>query len=468
MSQKPEHQDAAPAPVDGEIVAEKDQASAKSARKAKAAVAIDLPASAVSDVTPAETPVEAKADEAAPERTEAAPADSPKAEELPVPPPVAKPATPKLVPGLIGLVAGVIGGLGASQFAGFLPFKAPAKPDAALEQRLAGFEAALKAAPAASQPLLDRLAKAEAALADGTKREEALRGEIAKLNAAIAKESADRTKAIAERPVGLLGTGTGAPDSTVEIERLKGRLGTIETSAKAVPEAIGALAAKGEAVIGKVDALAPRLDQMNMRVETLAPKLNAVTDQVSALQKTVAGVASRDGLAQAASRVAATSLLAEAFFKGEGLAASLNVLKNLGEAAPNLALLAPYAEKGAPNAATLLAELKAIKPKPADGAKPANDVLERVKTGVLSLVEVRKTGAITGTDDDAHLARAEQALIKGDIATAITLVGRISAPRNEAYAAWKARAEARAKAEDLVGKLKSDAVAALAASAAKP
>lgn len=459
MSQKPEHQDAAPAPVDGEIVTEANQASAKSARKAKAAMAIDLPASAVSDVTPDPTPIH---------QTEPTPADVSEAEEPPASPPAAKLSTPKLVPGLIGLVAGVIGGLGASQFAGFLPFKVPSKPDSALEQRLAGFEASLKAAPAASQTLVDRLAKAEAALADGAKREAALQDELSKLNAAITQESADRAKALAERPVGLLGTGAGVPDSAVEIERLKGRLGTIESSAKAVPEAIGALAAKGEAVIGKVDALAPRLDQMNMRVETLAPKLNAVTDQVSALQKTVAGVANRDGLAQAASRVAATSLLGEAFFKGEELATTLSVLKNLGETAPNLTLLAPYAEKGAPNAATLLAELKTVQPKSAEVAKPAADVLERVKSGVLSLVEVRKTGAITGTDDSSHLARAEQALNKGDIATALTLVQRLSAPTNEAYATWRARADARIKAEILVGKLKSDAVAALAAAAAKP
>ena len=122
------------------------------------------------------------------------------------------------------------------------------------------------------------------------------------------------------------------------------------------------------------------------------------------------------------------------------------------------------AEAPPPDSKTLLAELRAIKPPtvgPSAGDPPS--IFERVKRGALSLVEVRRTGEITGTDDAAHLARAEQALGRGDLATALTLTGRLSPAAAPAYAAWRTRAEARIKAGEALGALRADALATLAA-----
>lgn len=439
----------------------------KSARGGKPRnVAIDLAPSAVSEVV-------ADAPDQTPEALE-----SPPEAAAPV-----KVRSPKLVPGLIGLVAGAIGGFGAYQGGDFVMPRAP-KPDPAVVARISTLEQGLKASAgvpsgAAGAEIADRLAKAEAGIADAAKREAALNAAITKLNASLANESVERGKALAGltdklgaaaekssamsllAPPALTGAESGA-----ELEKLRARLTLLESSAKAMPEAIGALTARGDAAVSRVDTLSPRLDDVAVKVETLAPKLGAANEQIAALTKTVAGVTGRDTLAQASAVVASSGVLADAFVRGEALSVPLSILRNLGIAAEKLAPLAPFAEKGAPSAGVLLAELRAIKV-PAPDGKPvgdakSGDILERIKAGALSLVEVRKSGDVTGTDDAAHAARAEQALQRGDIPAAVVLIGKLSAKPSEAYSGWRARADARIKGAESVEKLRNESLAALA------
>lgn len=478
MSDKP---DAAKTenPATGEPLSatgEDASSAAKSARggKARASVAIDLPPSAVSEVA---TEAPASADPAP---------QSP--EPLPAPSPV--PAkSPKFVPGLIGLVAGAIGGFGAYQ-GGDLVMPRASSPDPAVMARIVTLEQGIKAAAAApagtpGADVADRLAKAEAMMTEAAKREAMLRDEIARLGSALASESAERGKALAgfTEKLGALAEKSGAmslltppaptsAESAAEFEKLRARLALLETSAKALPEAIGALNARGDAAVGRVETLSPRLDDVAVKVETLAPKLGAANEQIAALAKTVAGVAGRDALAQASAIVASSGVLADAFARGEALAMPVSILRNLGIAADRLAPFAPFADKGAPSAAVLLAELRAIRPPSADG-KPASeaksaDILDRIKAGALSLVEIRRTGDVTGTDDAAHIARAEQALQRGDIPGALALVGRLSARVGEAYAGWRVRAEGRIRAAAAADALRNESLAVLAKASLGP
>lgn len=468
-------------------------------------VTIDLPASEIGEAPPAEArPAEAAS--LPPTRTveTAGPAEPepPEAAEpmrQPAPPPPVR--SPKAVPAFLGLVAGALGGFGAWHLGDYLnPPRPPALVQAgpsqaafaALETRLKGIEEAAKpaSAPAPALPpeLAQRLDKAEAALAEAVKRETGLKDEIGRLANALASESAARDKAIAElaarppqtAPVGIMSQSAPPADAAAkaEIDGLKNRLAQMEAGTRALPAAIGQAAAKGEAAANRVDGIAPRVeavasridgiapkvDAVSTRVEQLAPKLEQVGNDVAGLGKTIAGLAGRDQLARAASVQAATAILDDAFARGEALAAPLGVLANLGVPQAALTPFQPFAERGAPNASALLAELRAVPPKPPE-AKPNADLFERLKSGALSLVEVRQTGEITGSDDAAHLGRAEQALGRGDIATALTLVGRLSAQRGEAYAPWRARAEARLKAADALVAIKRNSLAELAKAA---
>lgn len=397
--------------------------------KAKASPAIDLPASEVIEVKPQDV-----APESAPNEAVSAEPSPDKMPETAISSPPATPSAPsRLMPGLIGLVAGAIGGFGAYHVGEFARPKAPAT-DRVLVDRLGALEqrlAALKPGDAGAsvpQAVIERLDRAETALVQVSKGHELLGVELGKLGAALGTEVTERKK-LAEtvgrapsQAVGVLAPQTGA-----DLDGLKSRLGT---------------------------------------VEAMQPRVESVAKDVQALSSRIAGLAARDTLGAANARLAAVSLLEDGFGKGRPLTATLDILKNLGTDSAMLAAFAPFAAAGAPDARKLLDELRAITPPPAPGAAPANQgLIDRLKQGAASLVEVRRTGEVTGTDDAAHLAGAEQALQRGHIPAAAAFIARLSAARAPAYASWRSRAEARLRAADTLVALRGDAVAALAKAA---
>lgn len=376
----------------------------------------------------------------------------------------AKRGTPILVPALISLVAGGVGGFGAWQVTDYLNPRVQ-RPSPQIEARIAAIEQGARSGNAGEIPqvLIDRLSRAEAALQAADQREKTLRDEIGKLASGLTQEAGERAKALAAisaapatAPVVI-----PVPDANREVDQLKARIGSVESAANALPSAIGTVSAKADTVASRMETLAPRLDQVNLRVETLAPKLDAVGEQVSQLGKTVSTLANRDALSRGAAFVSATGLLSEAFERAQPLGPSAAVLRNLGIGAEALAALTPFAEQGAPSLQTLLGELRAIRPPQAPGAAGSNDLVERLKQGVSSFVEVRRTGQVTGTDDPSQVAIAEQALQRGDLAAALAAIGRLSPERAPLYAAWRQRADLRLKAGEAAQKLRREAVAAL-------
>jgi hypothetical protein len=413
--------------------------------KPKATPAIDLPATDVIEVK-AEHSVQVEAPAEAGPAIEAVTAEVNAAQVEPVVEPnaPAQPAAPatkpsKLVPGLIGLVAGAIGGFGAYHLGEFSRVKTPPMESAlvtrlgALEQRIATAKPG-DASTAAPKALMDRLEKAEALLVEAGTREAALRTELGKVGAAVSAETAERKKALetlSQRPAPAVVAGGTPAAGNAELDGLKSRLGS---------------------------------------VETLQPKLDTVTKDLQDLSGKIAALNTRDPLGAANARLAAVNLLEDGFARGRPLVPTLELLKNLGSDAALLAAFAPFAAAGAPDAKKLHDELRAIAPPPAANAAPPDQgLIDRVKQGALSLVEVRRTGDVTGSDDAAHLARAGQALQRGEIGAALVLVARLSPAAAPAHAGWRTRAEARLKAVEALTALRGEAVAALAkaASAAK-
>lgn len=407
--------------------------------KAKSAPAIDLPATEVVEVAPgAEVAPEATAEASAEPVTESAPTEGesvvPSSASSPPPAQVSQPS--KLMPGLIGLVAGAIGGFGAYHLGEFSRAKTP-PAESALVTRLGALEQRVTAAKPGEasvvipKALLDRLEKAESQLGEATTREATLRAELGKLGAAVSTEATERKKALealSQRPAAVGLTGNSSNPTAAELDGLKSRLGS---------------------------------------VETLQPKLDTVAKGLQDLSGKIAGLSTRDPLGAANARLAAVNLLEDEFLRGKPLTSTLDLLKNLGSDAGKLATFSPFAASGAPDAKKLHDELRAIAPKPAATATPPDQsLIDRVKQGALSLVEVRRTGDITGTDDAAHLARAGQALQRGEIGAALALIARLSPAAAPAYSGWRTRAEARLKAVEALGALRSEAVAALTKAAA--
>jgi len=392
---------------------ESESASTKPAentlpKKTRPPVEIDLPAESARE-TKAEPDVALAGEPRLPEQP---------AIETQPPPAPARPAM--AMPLLLALVAGIAGSLGVEALLG--------GPDSsltsALDQRLARLEQVKPpSAPAIPAELADRLAKVEKALSEVAPREQALQAEITRL--------ASQLKTLAERPVATGSPVAGpAPETTAEFERLRA---AIEAARRQAEEQIA--------------------------------RFTGLNDQIATLTK---AVASANGeLARASATAVVSQNLAESFQRHEALGGAIEALKALGVAADRLAPLTAYAQNPPPSLASLGAELRELARAGTEAGKGTEaDFLTRLRQGAASLVEVRRTGEITGTDDAAHLARAEQAVVRGDLATAITLVGRLSAPRAERFAGWKAKAEARAKADDAIRQIRQESLAGLARAAA--
>ncbi|MCA0407251.1 MAG: hypothetical protein LCH39_14000 [Proteobacteria bacterium] len=406
-------------------------------RKAKAAPEMDLSASdvrevsvetpateAVSDVVAAEAPAQPEpvgepAAQAEPEK----PAEPTPEEPAPsAPPPAASPS--RAVPALLGLVAGLIGGVGGATLApqlGSLMGTAPARIDSAVTERLA---------------------KAEEALSGFKAREDALRAEIASLGSKLSGEGESARKALQtleSKAVSL------AQQASPDIDALKGRLGKLEGEAQVVPKEIGALGSK---------------------VGTLQPKLETLEKTVETLNSRVAAVGAKDALALANGRLAAQSLLEEAFQSAKPYAEPLDLITRTGGNPVLIGLAKPFAETGAPSAKTLRDEFVALKPKAPVAPASEGGFMDRAKKAALSLVEVRQVGDVTGKGDEAVLARVDQALVRGDLATAFSASAALSPAATPVYAPWRARLEARIKAGEAVVQLRKDAQVTLARAAA--
>jgi hypothetical protein len=348
------------------------------------------------------------------------------APEAALPPPASAPRakSPKLVPTLLGLVAGAVGGFGAWHVTGLMD-GGVGKLTAGLDQRLTRLE---QARPSSPPDLADRLTRAERGLAEALPREQALRAEIGKLQAAITAEQGERTKALAALSERSIAPAPAATDGTS----------------------------------------APLIAEMQAQMSALGPRVNSMADQVATLSRSLGQVAGRDDLSRTSAMLVTTGLLGEAFQRHEVLGGILEALKSMGAGEADLAPLMPFATSPPPSPSALLTELRAI-PSKKGPEKPEGDFFERLRSGAASLVDIRRTGEITGTDDAAHIARAEQALQRGDVATALTLVGRLTPSRAEDFTSWRTRAEQRVKALEAVGKLRAASLARLsrAASGAK-
>jgi hypothetical protein len=435
MPQKPDDGDD-PKSAGAPGAAPKPVAGGRSPRS-KSAIAIDLPAGSVREVSenaaadaPAPEPVApgaAPGGEKEPDLSASPPSSSPPPSSPSPRPDAPRPDAPRraTAPVLFALAAGLAGGVAG----GVLSDRLMPAPEAvsarieAVERRIATLPPPLAAA--APDALAARIAELEARFAEGSAALTALRADLARLGAALARESTDRAaavEALARRPA-------PAGGSAGEHAALAGRVAALEAGGKALPE----------------------------RIEALATT-------IAALESRLAARAAGEAIGRAQARLAAVTLAQEAFRTGRPLATPLDLLAKSGLAPERLAALRPFAASGAPGARALLDELRAARPK-ADARPAEGSTLDRLRASALSLVEIRKAGEATGSDDAAHLARAEQALTRADIAAALVAIGQLSPASAPAHAEWLKRATARQQAEAALAALGGEALAALAAAA---
>lgn len=308
---------------------------------------------------------------------------------------------------------------------------------AAVSERVQALEAvpapAPGADPAAVEALAGRLDKAEAALA-GTEaaaaESQALRQEIDGLTAKVAE---------------LSGAGGDTSALRTEIDSLTQQLGELsgkveELAAKPEPAAPEPLPQALVDLPARVDELAASLGQFQTMAAGEAPKGGDALVLVAAqLQSSLAS-----GRPYARELATARAIAPEGTDLGEVFAA-----------------LEGRAGRGQPTLAALQDSFRRLAPQVirADRTRTDADWLDLTLGRLNSIVTVRRAdGDIAGTDGAAVVARAEEALNKGNLARAVEELRTLTGPAADLLKPWLADAGSRVAAEKAAQALTDAAV----------
>jgi hypothetical protein len=159
--------------------------------------------------------------------------------------------------------------------------------------------------------------------------------------------------------------------------------------------------------------------------------------------------------------------LKERLYEGRPFLEELERMQSLAgdDAKLTIALeeLRPHAPGGIPGLESLrtgfeTAARKALTPRPEKNASFA----DKISANISGVVSVRRVGDVPGSTADAIIARAESALVKGDVEAATLEVAALQKNAGAAMQAWLADAKAYLARESALSHLKS-AIAALKA-----
>ena len=232
----------------------------------------------------------------------------------------------------------------------------------------------------------------------------------------------------------------------------------IDSKVAALGGSVYALKAQGAGVKdldGKVTALAATLDGLKKEDATTESSLAALQDGQKSLE---AKVTSAPALA-----VVADSLVT-AIAHGTPYASEVAALGSLGADPAKIAVLKENADKGVPSAKALEQSFKPLADKiiAASNKVPPNaSLMDRLKSGMSSMVSVRSAGASDGDDVGSRVSRIETDLAHDDVAGAYATWDGLPADAKAKSDAWGALAKTHVEAADAAHGLQQQAIASL-------
>ena len=232
----------------------------------------------------------------------------------------------------------------------------------------------------------------------------------------------------------------------------------IDSKVAALGGSVDALKAQGAGVKdldGKVTALAAALDGLKKEDATTQSGLASLQDGQKALE---AKITSSPALA-----VVADSL-GQAIAHGAPYASQVAALGSLGADPAKVAVLKENADKGVPSAQALaqkFAPLADTIMATANRASPNAGLMDRLKSGMASMVSVRSAGASDGDDVGSRVSRIEADLAHDDVAGAYATWDGLPADAKTKSDAWGALAKTHVEAMDAAHALQQQAIASL-------
>ena len=261
-----------------------------------------------------------------------------------------------------------------------------------------------------------------------------LRSRVETLQASAA--AADRKAAVASDAAMKAGS---------ELQAVTAKLASLGNAQAPDTSAFSAQAQRAEAAAA---ALGQRLDQM-------AGRLGSVETQAKA-----ASNASPE--AMAAARIVLAERVQRALAGGRPFAGDIAALAKSGVAQADLAALTAVATSGAPTREALQAGFRKHGATFQREVMPVSDSwTDKLLALTSRIVTVRPVGDSGSTDPATLPIRLESAIAAGDIVKAVSLWGQLPEPARRASAEFGADLQKRAAADAAIAKIAQDAVAAL-------
>jgi hypothetical protein len=258
---------------------------------------------------------------------------------------------------------------------------------------------------------------------------------------------------------------------TAALTDLEGRVAALSRDIEALkstaPADSSAVASEVASLRQEVDSLSAKLESApgEERIAALEAKLDAANTKIDAANAKVDAASAKIDAAAALAPAVAADALAAALDSGHPFANELAALRTLGVGAATLDALAPRADSGLPTLASLRAtferEIATV-----DLAEPipeGTSVMDRLVRSARGLVDVRPAHPTEGADPTAVVARIRAALEADDLKTALSERESLPDAAKAATADFARDAEARQSADDLVAKLRAEALAQLEA-----
>ena len=204
---------------------------------------------------------------------------------------------------------------------------------------------------------------------------------------------------------------------------------------------------------------------LRQEMEQLGARLEAAPDEarVAAVEADLSEARRQVETAAALGPAVAADALAAAVESGRPFNAELDALVVLGADEATLAALRPYSDSGLATLAALQTGFENVIASQSLAAPipEGTGTMDRLLQSARGLVEVRPAQPTEGVDPAAIVTRIRAALAAGDVATALSEWRTLPDPIKTQTADWADAAEARAAADDLVARLRADALARL-------
>ena len=244
-------------------------------------------------------------------------------------------------------------------------------------------------------------------------------------------------------------------------------------------EQIAGLRGKIAGLQGKVDGLQGKVD--GLQGQDAAVK--GLGDKMAALAAAVAGIQKQSSTAQtsidtlqtnqkslegkitsAPSLAVVADSLVEQIDRGEPYAGQVDALSALGADPAKIAVLRENAAKGVPSAKVLAVKFEPLADPiaaVAHRAPPNAGFMERLKSGMFSMVSIRRADDTSGDDLASRVARIQADLAHDDVTGAYATWDALPADAKAKSDAWGALAKTHAEAMNAARALQQQAIASM-------